>query len=117
FYPRPEWYFLFLFQMLKLFSGPLEIVGSLVLPTLAILALFLVPFIDRAKMVRVRQRTGAIALVVLGTIGWAGLTARAVATTPPSTETADAGPDEMQPWRQIPPENLAAIGYFRKDNC
>jgi ubiquinol-cytochrome c reductase cytochrome b subunit len=114
FTPRPEWYFLFLFQMLKLFPGPLEIVGSLVLPTLAILALFLVPFIDRAKMVRIRQRTGAIALVVLGAIGWAGLTARAVATTPPSTEIDMA---KIQTWQQIPPENLAAIGYFRKDNC
>jgi len=30
--PRPEWYFLFLFQLLKLFTGPLEVVGSVVLP-------------------------------------------------------------------------------------
>src|ERR671939_171345 len=26
--PRPEWYFLFLFQILKIFQGPLEIVGT-----------------------------------------------------------------------------------------
>src|SRR5437763_4755651 len=45
--PRPEWYFLFLFQTLKLFEGPLEVVGAVVLPTLAILTLFLAPFIDR----------------------------------------------------------------------
>ena len=32
--PRPEWYFLFLFQTLKLFNGPLEVVGSVVLPGL-----------------------------------------------------------------------------------
>lgn len=117
FIPRPEWYFLFLFQMLKVFEGPLEIVGSLVLPTLAILGLFLVPFIDRAKMVRLRQRTGAIALVLLAAMGWAGLTARAVATTPPSTESPDAGLEQVEPWREIPPDRLAAIGYFRKDNC
>ncbi len=117
FIPRPEWYFLFLFQILKVFEGPLEIVGSLVLPTLAILALFLVPFIDRAKLVAIRQRTGAIALVALGAIGWAGLTARAVATTPPSTESPDAGLAQVEPWREIPPESLAAIGYFRKANC
>ena len=30
--PRPEWYFLFLFQTLKVFEGPLEVVGSVVLP-------------------------------------------------------------------------------------
>src|SRR5579862_6089220 len=34
--PRPEWYFLFLFQTLKLFSGPLEVIGSVVLPGLAV---------------------------------------------------------------------------------
>src|SRR5580692_6153375 len=50
FIPRPEWYFLFLFQILKLFNGPLEIVGSLILPTLAIVTLFLVPFIDRGRL-------------------------------------------------------------------
>jgi len=115
--PRPEWYFLFLFQMLKLFEGPLEIVGSLVIPTLAIIGLFMVPFIDRAKLVALRRRTGAIALVTLGAIGWAGLTARAVATTPPSTESADAGLAAVEAWRTIPAENLAAIGYFRKENC
>lgn len=117
FIPRPEWYFLFLFQLLKLFEGPLEIVGSVILPTLAILVLFLIPFIDRAKMVRVRQRFVAIALVVLAAIGWSGLTARAVATTPPSTESADAGLAEIEPWREIPAEHLAAIGYYRKAEC
>src|SRR4051794_34400026 len=54
--PRPDWYFLFLFQTLKLFRGPLEVIGSVVLPTVAIGALFLVPFIDRGAMRRVRQR-------------------------------------------------------------
>ena len=49
FVPRPEWYFLFLFQTLKFFEGPLEVVGTVVLPTLAILVLFLIPFIDRGK--------------------------------------------------------------------
>src|SRR5262249_50368168 len=108
FIPRPEWYFLFLFQTLKLFEGPLEIVGSLFLPTLAILLLFLVPFIDRCAMVSIRARTGAIALVVLGTMGWAGLTARAVATTPPSTESPDPGPAAVAAPRTLPPPSLPA---------
>ena len=73
--PRPEWYFLFLFQFLKWFEGPLEVVGAVILPTLAIIALLLVPFIDRGKMKMVRQRTGAIGVVVLAAIFWGGLTA------------------------------------------
>ena len=52
--PRPEWYFLFLFQTLKLFPGPLEMVGAVVLPGLAVLVLLLVPFIDRGQVRRGR---------------------------------------------------------------
>jgi ubiquinol-cytochrome c reductase cytochrome b subunit len=117
FIPRPEWYFLFLFQMLKLFSGPMEIVGTLVIPTIAIILLFLTPFIDRGKMISVRRRVGAIGLVCFFSLGWGGLTARAVATTPPSTEADDEGLKTIEAWQQIPADQLAAIGFFRKDNC
>src|SRR2546427_1069179 len=41
--PRPDWYFLFLFQTLKLFRGSAEVVGSILLPTLAVVALLLRP--------------------------------------------------------------------------
>ncbi len=111
FIPRPEWYFLFLFQTLKLFEGPLEIVGTMILPTLAILVLFLVPFIDRSRMQRVRQRTGAIGLVVLSAITWGGLTARAVATTPPSNEMDMA---LVQPWQEIPADRSRGHRLFSK---
>jgi ubiquinol-cytochrome c reductase cytochrome b subunit len=47
-YPaRPEWYFLALFQLLKYFHGPLEIVGTVVLPSLVGAYLFALPFLDR----------------------------------------------------------------------
>lgn len=72
FVPRPEWYFLFLFQFLTWFEGPLEVVGAVILPTLAIVALLLVPFVDRGKMAFVRQRTGALAVVILGPFSGAG---------------------------------------------
>src|SRR2546423_15553303 len=39
-YPaRPEWYFLFLFQLLKYFEGPQEIIGTVVIPTAVVLLL------------------------------------------------------------------------------
>ncbi len=47
--PRPEWYFLFLFQLLKFFRGAWEPVGSIGIPTLMIMLLFLVPFLDRSR--------------------------------------------------------------------
>src|SRR3989304_1524948 len=45
--PRPEWYFLFLFQLLKYFPGNLEVIGVMVIPTLFIVLLLALPFIDR----------------------------------------------------------------------
>lgn len=115
--PRPEWYFMFLFQILKVFEGPLEVVGAVVLPNLAIVVLFLLPFIDRGRAIAVSKRTVAISVVVLAALGWAGLTQRAIATTPSNTEDLDAGLRPPQLWRELPVDQLAGIGYFHKDNC
>jgi ubiquinol-cytochrome c reductase cytochrome b subunit len=115
FVPRPEWYFLFLFQMLKLFQGPLEFFGAIVLPGLAMAALVLMPFIDRSRLVKIRQRTGAITLATLAAIGWTALTATAVATTPRQID--DDGLEEPQAWQLIPASQLAGIGAFRAGHC
>ena len=114
--PRPEWYFLFLFQTLKLFTGPLEVVGSVVLPGLAVLALILVPFIDRGQMIKVTRRTFAFSFVLLGVIGWTGLTLAAVKSTPKEAEVAV---DYSAPtdWMQLSPEEMAGVAYFRQENC
>jgi ubiquinol-cytochrome c reductase cytochrome b subunit len=46
---RPEWYFLFLFQMLKYFPGESEIIGALVIPGVVVLVMFLMPFFGYVK--------------------------------------------------------------------
>jgi ubiquinol-cytochrome c reductase cytochrome b subunit len=119
--PRPEWYFLFLFQTLKFFKGPLEVVGAVVLPGVAVLTLMLVPFIDRGPMVRLGKRTFAFTFAVLGVLAWTGLTTAAVLTTPPNPEeneaavSTDAG--GVQAWQKLSPEELEGLGYFRTQNC
>ena len=115
--PRPEWYFLFLFQALKLLTGPLEIVGTVVLPALAILALVSIPFIDRGQMVKVTRRTVAIGVAALAAIGWTGLTTAAVLTTPAPTPMAEIDYSAPTDWLQLSPEEMAGIGYFRQENC
>ena len=45
--PRPEWYFLSLFQLLKYFPGPLEPLATMVIPGLVVGLLVLLPFLDR----------------------------------------------------------------------
>jgi ubiquinol-cytochrome c reductase cytochrome b subunit len=47
---RPDWYFLFLFQFLKFFPAQTEIIGAIVIPSLAMLVIFLMPFIGKWKL-------------------------------------------------------------------
>jgi len=48
--PRPDWYFLFLFQLLKYFEGPLVVVGTLLIPGLITLVLIALPLLDRGAV-------------------------------------------------------------------
>jgi len=84
--PRPEWYFLWLFEMLKYFPGTLEWLGTAVIPVILVLALLLLPFYDRRPIRYWRKRPVAITAMALGVIGIVALTLLAVATTPPSPE-------------------------------
>ena len=119
--PRPDWYFLFLFQTLKFFKGSLEPVGSILLPNLAILALFLTPFVDRGKLKKVTQRTVAIGVVTLAAIGWGALTLAAIKTTPPSAEeqASTQPPTPLPPsgLNKFSPQEVAGLGFFRQEKC
>jgi ubiquinol-cytochrome c reductase cytochrome b subunit len=46
---RPEWYYLFLFQLLKYFHGTQEVIGALVIPGIAMTILALAPFIGISR--------------------------------------------------------------------
>jgi mono/diheme cytochrome c family protein len=86
--PRPEWYFLFLFEMLKFFPGKIEWIGTVVIPTLAVLALFLLPFYDRTPFRHWKKRKFGIAFMSIVVVAMVALTLRAVVTTPPQEEEA-----------------------------
>jgi mono/diheme cytochrome c family protein len=90
--PRPEWYFLFLFQLLKYFPGRLEVIGVIGIPTLVFALLFLLPFLDSSARRYPTSRpivTGGAALVVLA---MALLTTQAVRETPPPAATSQGDP-------------------------
>jgi len=68
--PRPEWYFLALFQLLKYFPGPLEPVATQMIPGLAVGFLALLPFLDRRPERRPwarARRPFTIGFALLGT--------------------------------------------------
>jgi quinol-cytochrome oxidoreductase complex cytochrome b subunit len=53
--PRPDWYFLFLFQFLKL--GP-ELIMALVIPPVAVIGLLIFPLLDSSIGPRLARRLG-----------------------------------------------------------
>lgn len=79
--PMPDWYFLFLYQMLKYTyaSGPYNLIGALVVPGLAFGALLLAPFIDRGKERRPSKRPFATGFMLLAIAAITYLTWEAVA--------------------------------------
>lgn len=56
FHPKPAWPFLFLYQILKFFKGRWEPVGIVGVPTVIILLLVLLPFLDRSEERNPRKR-------------------------------------------------------------
>jgi ubiquinol-cytochrome c reductase cytochrome b subunit len=73
--PRPEWYFLGLFQLLKYFPGRWEVVGAIVLPGMVAALLALLPWIDRGPERHPRRRPAVIAAVSVGFVTVVLLTA------------------------------------------
>jgi ubiquinol-cytochrome c reductase cytochrome b subunit len=70
--PRPEWYYLPIFQWLKYWHGSGAIVGVLVIPALLVLAILALPFLDRSVERRPWKRPiamGAYAVVVFSLVG------------------------------------------------
>jgi mono/diheme cytochrome c family protein len=90
--PRPEWYFLFLFQLLKYFPGKLEVVGVVLIPTLAILVLFLLPVLDRNTKRYFLSRPIVSGITLLAVAGVVTLTILAVREAPPPTQATQGDP-------------------------
>ncbi|MEW9674726.1 c-type cytochrome [Lentibacillus sp. L22] len=65
--PLPDWYFLFLYELLKydFASGPYILIGLLVIPGLAFGSLLLAPFLDRGPGRRPHQRPVAVGMMLL----------------------------------------------------
>ena len=86
---RPEWYFLFLFQLLKYFPGSAEVFGAIVLPGLILLVLVAMPILGNWRLGH--RFTVGFSVVLLGGVvllSWEAL-------------AADRGDAEYQVARQV----------------
>ncbi|MBI2952772.1 MAG: c-type cytochrome [Chloroflexi bacterium] len=93
--PRPEWYFMFLFQLLKYFPGQLEPLAVVVLPGIGMLLLLFLPFYDTRKERKPSRRPLASAAAAFGLAGIIYLTTMGIATTPPPPVSSAAATKKL----------------------
>ena len=82
FVPRPDWYFYFLFYLLRIFKWPDSVIlGTVGIPTVLLIIAFSLPFIDRRRERRLTRRPVAIVCAILvvlsmGVLTYKGATAK-----------------------------------------
>lgn len=74
---RPEWYFLFLFELRSYFVGKWEFVATVIIPVTSLLLLIAMPVLDRMSSTRVAAISRAV-IIIAGLAGFAGLTLASV---------------------------------------
>ena len=107
--PSPEWYFLFLFEMLKYIPGVVEWVGTTIIPGIAVLALLLLPLYDRNPYRHWKKRIFAISVMSVIVLGMIALTIMASVATPSQEETGTIA--------VTLPEKIAAGGDLYSIQC
>lgn len=104
--PRPEWYFLSLFQLLKYFPGRLEPIATMVIPGVVVGLLFLMPFIDRGNERRPSKRMAVMVAFCGGLFAIAILTSLGMRDTPRAAD--------VNRW---PPLALAGYQFAHDERC
>lgn len=74
FVPKPEWYFMSLYQLLKYFPGKLEIIATAIIPAGGIIILIILPFIDKNPENRPSRRPVAMATMLFAVVVFVFLT-------------------------------------------
>ena len=116
--PRPDWYFLPLFALLALSPPEMETAIMLVMPVVAIGALFLLPFIAGKGERSLRRRPVAVLVVLLlfvtlGVLGWLGN----VAPWSPDMTAWSGTPVPERIVKELAPEQLLGAAVFQNKTC
>ena len=82
FVPRPDWYFYFLFYLLRIFKWPDSVIlGTVGIPTIIMALMVALPFMDMRRERRLSRRPVAVLITILtviamGTLTYKGATAK-----------------------------------------
>jgi mono/diheme cytochrome c family protein len=118
FVPRPDWYFYFLFYLLRIFKWPESVfLGTVGVPTIALILLIGLPFLDRRRVRRPSARPVAMVAAVLtiismGVLTWKGATAKEAL----ASEVVQDVPNWVKA-EHLPANALAGAHLFATAGC
>ena len=98
FVPRPDWYFYFLFYLLRIFKWPASVIlGTVGIPTILLMILLALPFVDVRRERRLLRRPVAVIAAVLVVLSMGVLTYKgAIAKEALASEVVQAVPTWAQ---------------------
>jgi menaquinol-cytochrome c reductase cytochrome b/c subunit len=118
FVPRPDWYFYFLFYLLRIFKWPESVfLGTIGVPTIALILLIMLPFLDR-RLVRkpsarpVAMVAAVLTIISMGVLTWKGATAQEAL----ASEVKQNIPRWIKEER-LPPEAKPGVELFATAGC
>ena len=118
FVPRPDWYFYFLFYLLRIFKWPNSVIlGTVGIPTILLVLLLAVPFVDKRLERRLSRRPVAVVASILvvismGVLTWKG----AIATESLAKENVT----KVSGWikrNKLPPAAVPGANLFAQIGC
>jgi len=118
FVPRPDWYFYFLFYLLRIFKWPATVVlGTVGVPTIALLLLIALPFYDVSRERRIDRRpvaaVGAVLVIIsMAVLTWKGATAQEAL----ASEVIAEVPHWIKA-QNLPPEAVPGAKLFATAGC
>ena len=109
--PRPDWYYMWLFQLLTFFTGSSEAIGSLVIPIGGVLILFLMPWLSKNNQRGLADRPLATASGTVFIIGIVYLTLMGFAGAKPYGQIIPI------PDRKLNPSETVGLSVFVARDC
>ena len=118
FVPRPDWYFFFLFYLLRIFKWPESVfLGTVGVPTIALILLIALPFLDLRRERRLLRRPVAVVGAVLVVISMGVLTYKgATAKESLASEVIQSVPSWVKK-EKLPANALPGAKLFASSGC
>jgi menaquinol-cytochrome c reductase cytochrome b/c subunit len=118
FVPRPDWYFYFLFYLLRIFKWPDSVIlGTVGIPTIIMVLMLALPFVDTRRERRLSRRPVAVVITILTVIAMGTLTYKgATAKEALASETLGAVPSWVKQ-NKLPANAVPGARLFAQSGC